>query len=244
MTEVDCVVPDVDIGADLRSLVTALLADTAIPRLRLSSLEPFDLAPDFFDLWPRSGGRLMPHLHMPAQSGSDGVVRRMARRNSVADFEALALAARQAIPALTITTDLIVGFPGETQADFEETVSFARRVGFAHIHVFPYSAREGTAAARFGGQVAEAERRRRSRVLAGVGSELGRDVRRSFLGDIRPVLWEISSAGVNGAMLWVGLTDNYLRVRAEAPVGVDLHNRVSAVRLARLDGDALWGEIV
>lgn len=233
-----------DIGADLRSLVTALLADTAIPRLRLSSLEPFDLAPDFFDLWPRSGGRLMPHLHMPAQSGSDGVVRRMARRNSVADFEALALAARQAIPALTITTDLIVGFPGETEADFEETVSFARRVGFAHIHVFPYSAREGTAAARFGGQVAEAERRRRSRVLAGVGSELGRDVRRSFLGDIRPVLWENSSAGVNGAMLWGGLTDNYLRVRAEAPVGVDLHNRVSAVRLARLDGDHLWGEIV
>jgi threonylcarbamoyladenosine tRNA methylthiotransferase MtaB len=232
-----------DSGTDLRTLVSAILKSTAIPRLRLSSLEPFDLAPDFFDLWRRSGGRLMPHLHLPAQSGSDAVVRRMARRNSVAGFEALALAARMAIPGLTITTDLIAGFPGETEADFEETMSFARRVGFAHIHVFPYSARAGTAAARFGAQVSETERHRRSRVLAGLDSELGHSVRRSFLGDTRPVLWENSRAGVNGAVRWTGLTDNYLRVHAEAPAGVDLHDRISAVRLARLDGDDLWGEI-
>jgi len=122
-------------------------------------------------------------------------------------------------------------------------VSFARRVGFAHIHVFPYSAREGTAAARFNGQVAEAERRRRSRVLVGVDSELGRDVRRSFLGDTRPVLWENSPAGANGTTLWVGLTDNYLRVQAETAAGANLTNQVSAVRLERLDGDALRGEI-
>lgn len=232
-----------DLGADLRSLVSALLADTAIPRLRLSSLEPFDLEPDFFDLWGRGAGRLMPHLHLPAQSGSDAVLRRMARRNRVADFEALAAGAREAIPGLTITTDLIAGFPGETEADFEQTLEFARRAGFAHIHAFAYSARAGTAAARFDGQIPVAERGRRSRVLAGLGSELGRTIRASFLGDRRPVLWETSIAGGDGAMLWSGLTDNYLRVVSAAPAGSDLHNRIDAVRLARLDGEELWGEI-
>jgi threonylcarbamoyladenosine tRNA methylthiotransferase MtaB len=231
-------------GAGLRSLVTAILEDTAIPRLRLSSLEPFDLTPDFFDLWPRSGGRLMPHLHLPAQSGSDAVLRRMARRNSVAAFEALVLAARERIPGVTITTDLIAGFPGETEADCERTVDFAARVGFAHLHVFAYSARAGTAAARFPGQVPEAERRRRSRVLAGLDFGLGRKVRGSFLGDTRAVLWESSTAAGDGVVLWSGLTDNYLRVRAEAPATRDLHNCVSAVRLARLEGDDLRGEFV
>jgi len=233
-----------DLGADLRSMMGALLADTTIPRLRLSSLEPFDLLPSFFGLWDQGGGRLMPHLHLPAQSGSDAVVRRMARRNGVSDFEALTLVAREAIPGLTITTDLIAGFPGETEADFEETVDFARRVGFAHLHVFTYSARSGTAAARFSAQVPQVERRRRSRVLSGLSSELGHNVRRSFLGDKRPVLWENAVARADGTVVWTGLTDNYLRVLAEAPSGSDLRNRVSAVRLARLDGADLWGEIV
>ena len=179
-----------DLGADLRSLVAALLAKTQIPRLRLSSLEPFDLSASFFDLWADSGDRLMPHLHLPAQSGSDAVLRRMARRNRIADFEALVTAARAAIPGLTITTDLIAGFPGETEEDFNETLAFARRVGFAHIHAFPYSARQGTAAARFGGQVPEAERKRRVRALVELDAELGAAARRSFLGEVRPVLWE------------------------------------------------------
>ena len=161
-----------------------------IPRLRLSSLEPFDLSPSFFDLWADSDGRLMPHLHLPAQSGSDAVLRRMARRNRVADFEALVAAARAAIPGLTVTTDLIAGFPGETEEDFSETLDFARRVGFAHIHAFPYSARQGTAAARFGGQVPEVERKRRVRALVELDAELGAAVRRTFVGEVRPVLWE------------------------------------------------------
>jgi threonylcarbamoyladenosine tRNA methylthiotransferase MtaB len=233
-----------DLGTDLRSLVSALLTDTAIPRLRLSSLEPFDLAPEFFDLWGQGSGRLMPHLHLPAQAGSEVIVRRMGRRNRVLDFEALARAARERIPGLTITTDLIAGFPGETDDDFEKTVSFARRIGFAHLHVFTYSARAGTAAARFDGQVPQAERRRRSRVLSELDAELGRAIRRSFVGDQRAVLWENSIPGGNGAALWTGLTDNYLRVVAESPAGTSLHNRIGVVRLARLDGQDLWGEIV
>jgi threonylcarbamoyladenosine tRNA methylthiotransferase MtaB len=234
-----------EVGADLRSLVAALLAETTIPRLRLSSLEPFDLAADFFDLWGESSGRLMPHLHLPAQSGSDAVLRRMARRNRVADFEALVAAAHHRIAGLTVTTDLIAGFPGETESDFADTVAFARRVGFAHIHAFPYSAREGTAAARFNGQTPEAERKCRVHVLADLDGELGRAVRRGFLEQTRPVLWEAPDTGVRaeeGQQTWAGLTDNYLRVVMTTTAETALHNRITPVRLMRLDGDTLWGE--
>jgi len=286
-----------DIGADLHALVGALLTETSIPRLRLSSLEPFDLDSSFFGLWADSQDRLMPHLHLPAQSGNDAVLRRMARRNRVADFEALVAAARAAIPDLTVTTDLIAGFPGETEADFNETLDFARRVGFAHIHTFPYSARQGTAAARFGGQVPEVERKRRVRALIELDAELGPIVRRTFVGEVRPVLWENRDAaqlpenlsegffaghpelaegsltsrtpsassgqalrqaqgaqavigagserslGPNARQVWSGLTDNYLRVLATAPAELDLHNRITPLRLERLEGDVLWGAI-
>ena len=229
-----------DLGESLPGLVAALLTDTAIPRLRLSSLEPFDVTADFFGLWAQSDGRLMPHLHLPAQSGSDAVLRRMARRNTVAEFEALVGAARASIPDLTVTTDLIVGFPGETEEQFAETVAFARRVGFAHLHVFPYSARTGTPAARLSGQVLEVERKRRVRVLTALDAEQGQAVRARFVGSTRPVLWE--HRGDDGAF-WSGLTDNYLRVLTPAMNGCDLHNRITPVHLLRVDGDALHGEI-
>ncbi len=233
-----------DLGRSLPELVEALLAATRIPRLRLSSLEPFDLEPGFFDLWPRSGGRLMPHLHLPAQSGSDAVLKRMARRNRAADFERLVEAARERIPGLTVTTDLIVGFPGETEDDFAQTAEFARRMGFAHMHVFPYSARQGTAAARFSGQAPEAERKRRVRALVALDAELGQSVRDAFVGQTRPVLWEsLVEAHAHGSV-WSGLTDNYLRVEAIAPDGRDLRNTISPVRLTGSSGDHLTGTIL
>ena len=236
-----------DLGTTPAELVVALLAETTIQRLRLSSLEPFDLTPDFFDLWAASAGRLMPHLHLPAQAGSDAVLRRMGRRNRVADFEALVVAARSAIPGLTITTDLIAGFPGETEEDFGQTVAFARRIGFAHMHVFPYSPREGTAAARFTDQVPEVERKRRAHVLSDLDVELGTTVRAAFIGQTRPVLWENpEQTRFLGEtwFVWAGLTDNYLRVLTAAPADMDLHNRITPARLLRVEGNALWGEVV
>jgi len=234
-----------DLGAALSDVVNALLQDTDIARLRLSSLEPFDLHPTFFDLWSHAGGRLMPHLHLPAQSGSDAVLKRMARRNRVADFERLVAAARSQIPGLTITTDLIAGFPGETAADFEQTVAFAQRIGFAHMHVFPYSAREGTAAARFTDQVPEIERKRRVRILTELDRTNGASVRASYVGQKRPVLWEHEQASPTpgSGRTWTGLTDNYLRVRAIAPADRDLHNRITEVHLTGLTGDDLAGEV-
>lgn len=246
-----------DIDRDLRALVAGLLAETRIPRIRLSSLEPFDLAPDFFDLWPQSNDRLMPHLHLPAQAGSDAVLKRMARRNRTAEFEALADAARARIPGLTITTDLIAGFPGETEADFEQTLAFARRIGFAHIHAFPFSARAGTAAAHFAGQVAQVECKRRVQTLHALDAELGRAVRAAFVGSTRPVLWEsvlapreIAKLAPHAApadaaeSIGSGLTDNYLRVLARLPAGVDLHNRITPTLLTQLAGDDLWASVL
>jgi threonylcarbamoyladenosine tRNA methylthiotransferase MtaB len=145
---------------------------------------------------------------------------------------------------LTVTTDLIAGFPGETEEDFEETLAFARRVAFAHMHVFPYSARQGTAAARFSGQVPEAERKRRVRRLVELDAEAGAKVRASFVGQMRPVLWESQVEANGGGPVWSGLTDNYLRVFAVAPEGRNLRNTISNARLTDVAGEHLAGTIL
>lgn len=245
-------------GADLKSadptlpgrtglgeLVAAILRDTALPRLRLSSLEPWDLQPEFFDLWQRSAGRLCPHLHLPLQAGCDRTLKRMARRTRTAGFRDLVAAARSRIPDLVLTTDIIAGFPGESEADFEASLAFVEEMAFAHVHVFPYLAREGTAAARFSGQVPADERRRRVAAMQEMAQRSGEAVRRRFLDQVRPVLWEQVERPANGTgPLWTGLTDNYLRVQAIAPATIDLANRITPARLLALDGLAIRAEIM
>jgi threonylcarbamoyladenosine tRNA methylthiotransferase MtaB len=231
-------------NSSLHTLVAAILQQTDLPRLRLSSLEPWDIEPDFFDLWAQSQGRLCPHLHLPLQAGCDRTLKRMARRTRTASFRALVEAARDRIPGLTLSTDIIAGFPGETAADFDESLRFVEAMACAHVHIFPYSAREGTAAAGFGGQVPVEERRRRVGELEAVAQRSGEAVRRSFLGDVRPVLWETLERPANGTgPVWSGLTDNYLRVHAVAPAGLDLENRITAARLVAVDGQVLWADL-
>ncbi len=233
-----------NLASPLHALVAAILHETDLPRLRLSSLEPWDIEPDFFDLWAQSQGRLCPHLHLPLQAGCDRTLKRMARRTRTAPFRALVEAARDRIPGLTLSTDIIAGFPGETAADFDESLRFVEALAFAHVHVFPYSAREGTAAASFGGAVPVDERRRRVDELEAVARRSAEAVRRSFLGDVRPVLWETLERPANGAgPVWSGLTDNYLRVHAVAPAGLDLENRITAARLVAVDGQVLWADL-
>jgi threonylcarbamoyladenosine tRNA methylthiotransferase MtaB len=230
--------------ASLHTLVATLLEQTDLPRLRLSSLEPWDVEPGFFDLWRQGGGRLCPHLHLPLQAGCDRTLKRMARRTRTVSFCALVDEARARIPGLALSTDLIAGFPGETVADFDASLRFIEEMAFAHVHIFPYSAREGTAAASFGGQVALEERRRRVDALAAVAQRTGEAARRSFLGDVRPVLWETLERPANGAgPLWSGLTDNYLRVQTTAPAGLNLENRITSARLTTVDGPVLWAEL-
>jgi threonylcarbamoyladenosine tRNA methylthiotransferase MtaB len=220
-------------GSDLKQLVEAILTQTGIARLRLSSLEPWELAEGFFDLWARWPSRLCPHLHLPLQAGTDRQLRAMARRCTVASYRRLLQEARAAIPDLLVTTDLIAGFPGESEEDFAAGLAFVEECRFSHAHVFPYSARQGTAAAGFGGQVAVEVRKERVRLLQAAVAATGAQERRRFAGTQRPVLWEGQGEPVPGSELlaWSGLTDNYLRVQTLAGPDVELHNRITLFTL-------------
>lgn len=225
-----------DLGrpAGLRELVAALLAHTDIPRIRLSSLEPWEIADGFFRLWENP--RLMPHLHLPLQSGNDRVLRRMARRTSRAEFRALVAEARAQIPDLSISTDIICGFPGETEEEFAETMAYAEEIGFSRIHAFSYSPRPGTAAARMSGQIPGPAKRERTGRLIDLGERLSLAFHRRYENTTRPVLWETATGAEPDGLRWAGYTDNYIRVSAVGPA--DLMRRVTAVRLgeARVDG--------
>ena len=225
---------DLGNGTELRDLVAAILRHTDIPRLRLSSLEPWDVDSDFFTLWENA--RLLPHLHLPLQSGSDRILRRMARRTRRADFRELAAAARARIPRLNLSTDIIAGFPGETEAEFRESLDFVQEIGFARLHVFTYSPRPGTAAARLPGQVPKQERKERTRRMIALGESLSLAFHRQYEGETLDVLWERSTGADDDGLRWAGYSDNYIRVTAHGPAG--LFNRVTPAHLhhARADG--------
>jgi len=166
----------------------------------------------FFHLWQNP--RLMPHLHLPLQSGSVQTLKRMARKTSPQAFRSLVQAARKVISHPAITTDIITGFPGETQDEFAASLEFVQEMDFAGGHVFTYSARPGTGAARLPAQVPMAVRKERSHRLHTSLEESARRYRRAFLGKRLPVLWEsVSELGEYGWKM-EGLTGNYLRVSA------------------------------
>lgn len=226
---------DLDPPLHLKDLVATLLRRLPIPRLRLSSLEPWDLSEDFFELW--EDPRLCRHLHLPLQSGSPTVLRRMARRTTPEAYARLLETARRYIPEVAITTDIIVGFPGETEREFEESLAFVRTMEFAGGHVFTYSERPGTAAARMPNPVPHRVRKERNARMRAVLEESATRYRRRFLGRTLTVLWEAASTlGPQGWTL-TGLTDNYLRVRAMAPQ--NLWNRLTPVRLTHESTDGI-----
>lgn len=226
-------------GFGLYELVRAILLRTRIPRLRLSSLEPWDISPDFFDLWQDS--RLLPHLHLPLQAGCDATLRRMARRTTRESFAALVDAARRRIPGLAVTTDLIVGFPGETDADFAESIQYTRDVGFARMHVFPYSYREGTPAARLPDHVADEVKDKRRAEAHTLSAELWQAYQVQFIGQTIDVLWESARGASAEGIQWAGLTGNYLRVLTTSHE--EIGNTVVAARLLRVEGDAIVAEL-
>ena len=177
-----------DIDSSLYRLLNRILDESAIPRIRLASVEPWDLPPNFFQLFDEP--RLMPHMHLPIQSGCDTVLRRMARRCKTAEFARLVDRARSAIPLFNITTDLITGFPGETEQEWKQTLDFVARTGFGHMHIFPFSARAGTKAARLPDQVDMATRKARSREMHALAAELKRSELAAHVGSRVDVLWE------------------------------------------------------
>jgi threonylcarbamoyladenosine tRNA methylthiotransferase MtaB len=226
-----------NLGSDLWTLVARILAETGVPRLRLSSIEPWDLPERAFRLW--DDPRLCRHLHLPLQSGSDATLRRMARRYTTSSFAALMAAAGAAIPDLAVTTDVIAGFPGETEQEFAESLAFVQAMGFARVHVFPYSSRPGTPAARMPDQVPPPAKAERAEAMRAVASASDRSFRQRFVGRTMRVLWESSRR--EAGPVWSGLTDNYLRVLTCS--SANMENTLTPTRLISLVPGGLQGEI-
>jgi threonylcarbamoyladenosine tRNA methylthiotransferase MtaB len=229
-----------EIGSGLTELIRALLAATEVPRLRMGSLEPWDLSDGFWALFENQ--RLMPHLHLPLQSGSDSVLRRMARRCRTDDFARLAAAARQRVRDFNLTTDIIVGFPGETEDDWQETLSFVESVGFGHLHVFPYSARQGTKAAALPGQLPSETIKARCRQIQDLGRRMKLETLDAFVGRRLPILVEGRFGGSRDGD-WFGYTPNYLPVRLRTAGAEDPVNQILQVRLEGVHkgGEGLHG---
>lgn len=192
-------------GADLADLVAAV-ASAGPGRVRLSSIEPLDLTERLLGALA-AAPQVCPHLHVPLQSGSDAVLSAMRRGYTAAGFEAALADARAALPGLAVTTDVIVGFPGESEADFAETVAVCERVGFAKLHVFRYSPRPGTPAAEMPGRVPVAESSRRAAALRGTGDAMRAGYVASRAGASAEVLVETVRGGMAS-----GTTRDYLRV--------------------------------
>jgi threonylcarbamoyladenosine tRNA methylthiotransferase MtaB len=226
-----------DSSIDLAQLIRLILDHTDLPRLRLSSIEPWDVNDDLLALW--QDDRLCRHLHLPLQSGCNETLRRMGRHYTAAQYATLVEQARSAIPDLAVTTDLIVGFPGETKADFAQSRACAERMAFARLHVFPYSPRPGTPAAQFPDQVPPPVKKRRAQCLQATAKEASRSFREQFVGRGLSALWE---GRRRGPEIMAGLTDNYLRVYTSGEE--ELANTITPVRLTHLYADGLWGQIV
>lgn len=212
---------------DLGDLIAALLHETAIRRIRVSSLEPEDFRLEWLELWQNP--RLCRHFHLPMQSGSDFILRRMARRYTTARYREIVTTARRLIPGVAISTDIITGFPGESNEDFELTYRFASELQFAKAHIFRFSPRQGTPAARMRGPIQDEVKKARSERLLALNERDARNFRQQFLGETVQVLIEGRKHG-----RWEGLTDNYLRVELEHMPGPQDHNWHNTLVQARL----------
>jgi threonylcarbamoyladenosine tRNA methylthiotransferase MtaB len=222
-------------GARLADLVQALLSETDAPRLRLTSIAPWDLDGGLLELW--EDRRLCRHLHLSLQSGCSATLRRMRRPYTAESYLDLLGRVRAAVAGVAITTDVIVGFPGETAAELAESLATVEAAGFARVHVFPYSPRPGTAAEAMPGQVPAEEKKERMERTLEIAAGAEREFRRGQLGTRQTVLWERPKDGMGH-----GLTDNYLRVFDQA--GAALWNRFSEVELVALADDGLLGRLV
>ncbi|MFK7893121.1 MAG: tRNA (N(6)-L-threonylcarbamoyladenosine(37)-C(2))-methylthiotransferase MtaB [Granulosicoccus sp.] len=231
-----------DLDTDLASLVRALLNDTDIPRIRFASVEPWDLSPDFIELF--GNPRLQPHMHLPLQSGSDSVLKRMARRCKTVDFHNLCNSLRDTVPNFNITTDIIAGFPGETEAEWQASLEFIATQQFGHIHAFTYSEREGTRAAALPDSVPMNVRQQRSRQLHELAEKLKTKQLQGSIGQDMDVLFERGKQiDDSSGELWQhqGYTPNYQRVVVRSRV--NLANRILPTQLSGIENGRLTGSV-
>ncbi len=211
-------------GPELLQLIRKLHEIDGLKRIRLGSLEPRIVTEQFARQLSALPG-LCPHFHLSLQSGSDAVLGRMNRHYTAGEYFQTTEILRNCFRDPAITTDVIVGFPGETEEEFRETEAFVRKVNFYEMHIFKYSRRQGTRAAMMEGQLTEAEKGRRSAVLAQVEEEMSRSYRAGWLNRETGVLFE-EKKQVAGGTYWIGHTPQYVKVAMEAGENADLSGQI------------------
>jgi len=226
------------LSADLKDLIQRILDDTGIERLRLSSLQPSEVSSKLLALWQDE--RLCRHFHLALQSGSDTVLQRMKRIYSLDQYWRTIDLIKEKIPQVAITTDVMVGFPGESDEEYEQTYSFCQQAGFANIHVFPFSSRPETAAARMPRQIKDKVKQERNQRMLELSRSCRRRFYEQFLRQIMPVLWEQETR--HGSSIYSGLTSNYIRVFAHCKKS--LSNEITPVKLVEFDNQGIRGQIV
>jgi threonylcarbamoyladenosine tRNA methylthiotransferase MtaB len=220
-------------GATLLHAIRACNVE-GVQRIRLGSLEPVVVTDEFAKALSEMPG-MMRQFHLSLQSGSDTVLERMKRRYTADEYYAACVTLRKYMPDCAITTDIILGFPGETEEEFHQTMEFVRKVGFARIHAFPYSRRKGTVADRMEGQVDENKKHVRTNQLIELGNKLEENFVKELIGTEQQVLFEVEA----GEGLAEGYTGQYVRVRAKA-----MPNEIHSVRITGAEGTLAFGEIV
>ncbi len=222
-------------GLSLEGLIAIILKESAIERLRLSSLQPQEVTAGLISLWKNE--RLCPHFHLSLQSGSDTVLKRMRRLYNTADYANAVSLIRSIAGDAAITTDIIAGFPGESDDEFAESYNFCKKIGFARIHVFSYSKRRGTAANIMPNQISPQVKKKRSDSMLALAEEAASDFHDNFIGKSLRVLWEQADNGI-----WNGYSGNYIKVYAASDR--DLTNVISEVLVDRLYEGGVWGNII
>ena len=225
---------DLEGRPELMDLIEAVCAAAPDCRVRLGSLEPRTITEDFCR---RAAAlpNLCPHFHLSMQSGCDSVLKRMNRKYDTARYYESVRLLRDYFDRPGITTDLIVGFPGETEEEFVQTLDFVKKCAFSAMHIFPYSRRTGTPAAGMPDQVPRHEKEERAHRAAAVAAELEGAWLESWVGETLPVLFEEEKEG-----LWRGHAPNYTEVFAP---GQGLHNGIRDVKITGLHGEDLLGEV-
>lgn len=226
-------------GTDLGELIKELHKVKGLERIRLGSLEPMFLSPDFVS-GIENLPKLCPHFHISLQSGCASTLKRMNRRYTPEDYRDIVKRLREKVPNVTITTDIMVGFPGETEEEFKESYEFCKEMEFLWIHVFKYSPRKGTPASRYPNQIDAEVKERRSKIMIELAEEMKRNVLGSFIGKEMPILIE-QPAGTDSSDM-EGHTPNYLPVvvrTGSEKTGEIINVRLDSIEGARLRGIAL-----
>lgn len=225
-------------GPTLYDAVKTVLDVPGVQRLRLGSLESVEVEPRLLTLM-QEDARFCRHLHLPLQSGCDKTLQAMHRPYTTAKFKTLLADIKTRVPDIAITTDVIVGFPGETEADFETTCKFAESCGFSKMHIFPFSARKGTPAEKFAGAVTEAVKKERADILGRIDETMHKAFLQAMVGQTAEVLFEQPA----GEDYFEGLTGNYQRVFVKSG-GRNLGGEILPVKITAFDGEKLLGEII